>query len=94
MKLGALMLALGFVLGTGAPRAQTIEHVVASGDSLWSIAAKTDVYADPYLWPVIYRFNRDQIQDPGMIYPEQRLQIPVAIDSETRQAARQEAGAP
>ncbi len=78
------------VLGAADP--DTIEHVVAPGDSLWSIAAQPDVYDDSYLWPVIYKFNRDQIADPALIYPEQRLVIPVRIDEETRRAARLEAG--
>ena len=76
----------------GAADSDTIEHVVGPGDSLWSIAAQPDVYDDPYLWPVIYKFNRDQIVDPALIYPEQRLVIPVRIDEETRRAARLEAG--
>lgn len=74
-------------------RAATIEHTVEPGETLWSIAGQTDIYADPYLWPVIYKFNRDQITDPARIYPNQTLQIPIEIDVETRKAARSEAGA-
>jgi nucleoid-associated protein YgaU len=94
MRPGAALLGLivGAVL-VGSPRAETIEHVVEAGETLWSIAAKADVYADPYLWPVIYKFNRDQIQDPGLIYPKQRLQIPTQIDAEARRLAREKAGA-
>lgn len=77
-----------------ADRSLTIEHVVERGETLWSIAAQSDVYADPFLWPVIYKFNRDQIQDPARIYPSQLLQIPIHVDSEARAAARAEAGAP
>ena len=73
---------------------RTIEHVVAPGETLWSIAGQRGVYADPYLWPVIYKFNRDQITDPRRIYPSQVLQIPVQIDDETRRAAHEETGAP
>ena len=74
--------------------AETIEHTVESGESLWSIAGQADVYADPYLWPVIYKFNRDQIKDPGHIYPNQVLQIPIHVDKATRRAAQRESGAP
>ena len=73
--------------------ARNIEHTVEPGETLWSIAAQADVYADPYLWPVIYKFNRDQITDPSRIYPRQTLQIPVEIDAAARAAARAEAGA-
>jgi nucleoid-associated protein YgaU len=72
----------------------TIEHVVEPGESLWSIAAQADVYADPYLWPVIYRQNRDQIVDPAQIYPQQTLVITISLDAETKARARAEAGAP
>ena len=74
-------------------RSTTIEHTVEAGETLWSIAAQSDIYADPYLWPVIYKFNRDQITDPARIYPSQTLQIPIDIDEETRKTARSEAGA-
>ncbi len=82
------------MLPADASATQTIEHVVAPGDSLWSIAAQPDVYDDPYLWPVIYRFNRDQIVDPAQIYPEQTLVIPIDLDAQTKARARAEAGAP
>ena len=67
--------------------------MVQPGESLWSIAAQKDVYDDPFLWPVIYKFNRDQIKDPSRIYPSQRLQIPVNLDADARSSARSEAGA-
>ncbi len=70
----------------------TIEHVVAPGETLWSIAWLPDVYADPYLWPLIYKFNRDQITDPSMIYPNQILQIPVDVGEQAKREARAEAG--
>ena len=76
-----------------AEESDMIEHVVVHGETLSSIAALRTVYADPYLWPVIYRFNRDQIQDPKRIYPGQRLQIPILVDEEERRLARVEAGA-
>lgn len=82
------------VAPAGAEESDMIEHVVVHGETLSSIAALGTVYADPYLWPVIYRFNRDQIQDPRRIYPGQRLQIPILVDEETRRLAHVEAGAP
>ncbi len=82
------------VAATPALGAETIEHKVESGESLWSIAALTQIYDDPYLWPVIYKFNRDQIVDPGRIYPEQVLQIPIHVDASARREAHAEAGAP
>ena len=77
-----------------ANAAETIEHTVESGESLWSIAGQADIYADPYLWPVIYKFNRDQIKDPARIYPSQVLQIPIHVDEAARRDAHGTSGAP
>ncbi len=94
MRARALAIALvACALVAGTERPETFEHVVQPGETLASISAQPDVYADPFLWPVIYRFNRDQIQDPAVIYPNQRLQIPIHVDLETRRATRAEAGA-
>ncbi len=94
MRRAGLALVAAAVLPAVGSAGDTIEHVVAPGDSLWSIAAEADVYADPYLWPVIYRQNRDQIVDPAQIYPDQTLVIPIALDARTKARARAEAGAP
>ena len=93
LGLAALLLALCVPAVRGQGKSATIEHVVEPGETLWSIAAQSDVYADPYLWPLIYKFNRDQITDPSTIYPKQLLQIPIDLDEPTRRAARAEAGA-
>ncbi len=77
-----------------ANAAETIEHTVESGESLWSIAGQPDIYADPHLWPVIYKFNRDQIKDPARIYPSQVLQIPIHVDEAARRDAHGTSGAP
>jgi len=50
-------------------------YSVVRGDNLWSISGKDDVYADPYQWPLIYKTNRDKIQDADLIYPGQVLDI-------------------
>lgn len=48
---------------------------VVGGDSLWRISGKTQVYADPYRWPMIYKANTDRIKDADLIYPGQDLRI-------------------
>ena len=57
----------------------TIDYTVAQGDNLWSIAQQERVYADPYMWPRLYRANKDQIQDPDLIYPDQTLAVPFGV---------------
>ena len=49
-------------------------HVVEPGDSLWTISATA--YGDGNRWPRIYEANRDEILDPDLIYPGQRLVLP------------------
>jgi nucleoid-associated protein YgaU len=56
-----------------------ITYEVMKGDHLWGIASKPETYEDPYMWPRIYRANREQISDPDMIYPKQMLMVPIAV---------------
>ena len=56
-------------------QAASIRVNVVRGDSLWSISGQSDVYNNPYQWPLIYKANRDQIQDADLIYPGQTLTV-------------------
>ena len=52
----------------------TIEqYTVINHDCLWKIAGK--VYQDAFQWPALFKANRDQIQDPDLIYPKQVLVV-------------------
>ncbi|MEZ4598707.1 MAG: LysM peptidoglycan-binding domain-containing protein [Syntrophotaleaceae bacterium] len=51
-------------------------YLVRGGETLWTIAARRDIYSDSMLWPILYQSNRDQIKDPRQIYPGQKLTIP------------------
>lgn len=62
------------------------EYTVESGDSLWGISAKDDVYANPYQWPLIYKANSDQIKDADLIFPGQVFSIPAASEAEIEAA--------
>ena len=68
-----------------------VSYRVRGGETLWTIAARKDVYADALLWPLLYQANRDQIKDPRQIYPGQTLSIPRQISDQSQQEARQRA---
>ena len=70
---------------------KTLEQIIASGeimptytvgtwarnrDCLWNIAKKPKIYDNPFLWPKIWQGNRDQIKNPDVIHPGQKLKIP------------------
>jgi len=57
------------------PKALYDEYTVQRGDYLWRISRKPDVYGDPMQWVRIYSYNRDQIKDPDLIYPDQIFKI-------------------
>lgn len=49
---------------------------MASGDSLSKIAKR--YYGDAQQWRRIYDANREEVKDPDLIHPGQRLRIPDA----------------
>lgn len=50
-------------------------YEVVSGDNLWDISGKSEVYSDSFQWPLIYKANRDKIKDADLIYAGQSLDI-------------------
>ena len=50
-------------------------HIVRSGDTLWDIAGRDHIYGDPFRWPLLYKANRDQIDDPDLIEVDQDLDV-------------------
>lgn len=51
-------------------------YTVLRSDYLWKISGKDDIYDDPYQWVKIWSANRNQINNPDLIYPEQKFDIP------------------
>lgn len=51
-------------------------YVVKEGDCLWTIAAKQEIDHNPWNWILIYEANKEQINNPNLIYPGQTLKIP------------------
>jgi nucleoid-associated protein YgaU len=59
---------------TAGTTGQAETYTVAAGDSLSKIAKR--YYGDASQWPRIHEANRDQITNPDLIHPGQRLKIP------------------
>ena len=55
---------------------QSQTYVVVAGDSLSKIAKH--FYGDANKWPRIHEANREQIKNPDLIHPGQKLTIPGA----------------
>ena len=58
---------------------QTVEvqyYEIAKGDSLWKIAKK--FYDNGNDYPKIFEANKEVIKDPDLIYPGQKIRIPMA----------------
>ncbi len=62
-------------------------YTVVRGDNLWNISGKSDIYGDPYQWPLIYKANRSQIKDPDLIFPGQNFSIDRSASSAEIDAA-------
>jgi nucleoid-associated protein YgaU len=58
------------------PRGLPNDWKVYKGECLWRIASYPEVYGSGVKWPTIYRANKDKIEDPDLIYPNQIFEIP------------------
>ncbi|MBN1596580.1 LysM peptidoglycan-binding domain-containing protein [candidate division FCPU426 bacterium] len=60
---------------TPEPEQETQRYSVMRGDTLWDISGNSDIYGDNFQWPLIFKANRDQIEDPDIIEIGQDLAI-------------------
>jgi hypothetical protein len=66
-------------------------YTVQPGDTLWGIAAHTAIYRDAWLWPLLYTGNRNRLNDPDLIFPQQVLTVPREVSQEEAAVAAQRA---
>ncbi|MCX7991053.1 MAG: LysM peptidoglycan-binding domain-containing protein [Proteobacteria bacterium] len=68
-------------------------YTVKENETLEEISSYPFIYNDGYYWPLLYKYNRNQIRDPKKLYAGQILKIPRNISLEEIYKAREEAGA-
>lgn len=51
-------------------------YTVKRGDSLWIISGRPEVYANPWLWPLIWHANTSVIPNPKRLLAGQLLELP------------------
>lgn len=75
---------------SGSGKVYTVGTWARDRDCLWNISKKKDIYNDAWMWPKIWQGNRDQIKDPDVIHPGQKLKIPAAgpMTGEEKAAAK------
>ncbi len=69
---------LAEMFGTAPPPSLSAgagQYSVIRGDNLWNISGRSDIYNNPYQWPLIYKANSDKIKDADLIYPGQVFNI-------------------
>jgi hypothetical protein len=86
-----LLQRTGVVTGSRAPAVQPERYAVQRGDTLWGISGREQIYHNPFMWPLIYKANSQQIRDPDRIFPRQILAIPRNYAPEEATAAIQRA---
>jgi len=86
-----LLQRAGVVTASRAPAVQPERYAVQRGDTLWGISAREQIYHDPFMWPLIYKANSQQIRDPDLIFPRQIFVIPRNYAPEEAAAAIQRA---
>ena len=69
-------------------------YKVKKGETLVDIAQRREIFNDKYMWPLIYKANRDQMRDPQVVFPGQILSIPRDLSFEEIIEARKQAKAP
>ena len=68
-------------------------YQVKRSETLIDIARRHEVYNDQFMWPLLYKANRDQIRDPKVVFPDQVLSVPRDITYEDIIEARKMAEA-
>ena len=62
-------------------------YIVVYGDSLWRISGKGRIYGNHFMWPLLYIYNKNLIQDPDLIQPGWGLTVKKKIPASEKRSA-------
>ncbi len=68
-----------------------LEVTTKAGDTLWNIAARKAVYGSGWLYPLIYKANKDLIKDPNKLDAGVKLKIPRDLGKVDEEVAKEQA---
>ena len=71
-----LLQRTGVATASRTPAVLPERYAVQRGDTLWGISGREQIYHNPFMWPLIYKANSQQIHDPDLIFPRQIFVIP------------------
>jgi nucleoid-associated protein YgaU len=85
-KVASLQNALG-----AGNKLYTVGRWSRTRDCLWNISKKNEIYSNAWQWPKLWIGNQDQISNPDIIHPGQKLKVPSAgeMTGEEKAAAKQ-----
>jgi hypothetical protein len=74
---------------SGAGKLTTV--TVREGDTLWTLAARKDVYGSRWLYPLILQANKDRIKDPNHLEVGMQLVVPRDVSDPKVEIAKEQA---
>jgi nucleoid-associated protein YgaU len=74
----------------GVSNLYTVGRWSRTRDCLWNISKKQDIYGNAWQWPKLWMGNQDQIKNPDIIHPGQKLKVPAKgeMTAEEKSAAK------